>query len=200
MKAKKNDILIVVDMQNDFITGVLGTKEAVDILPRVREKIKRWKGKVIFTRDTHQKETYLKNSIEGTRIPLHCVKGSSGWEIEESLTGLVKDGETYLDKYDRFADPMIAMKCTGIDRIEIVGVCTDICVLATALSFRCAHPDIGIYVDASCCAGTNPGKHRQALEVMKSCCINVLNDERMRGGRNDIRAAENVSENKTENI
>ncbi len=197
----RKDVLIVVDMQNDFITGKLGTKEAMDILPRVREKIARWQGRVIYTRDTHLKETYLKSSVEGSRFPIHCVKGSEGWEVEKSLIGLSKNGETYIDKYNTFADPMVAMRCSGVDRIEIIGVCTDICVLSTAIAFRCAHPEIGIYIDASCCAGTTPAKHRAALDVMRGCCINVINDYNRKGDNSDeLYSSGTKNEGNTEKI
>ena len=161
--------LIVVDMQNDFIDGALGTDEAAAILDNVRAKIENYRKsgyEIIFTRDTHG-VNYLDTS-EGKKLPVeHCIKGTHGWEISE---GLCVDGDTIIDK------PSFGwMGWSGFqfDEIEIVGLCTDICVVSNALILKATFPDVPITVDARCCAGVTPATHKAALETMKMCQINV---------------------------
>ena len=173
----KNKVLLVVDMQNDFITGSLGTPEAQAILPAVQEKIAQYMAGgsvVIFTRDTHG-EDYL-NTPEGKKLPVpHCIMGTQGWEIAD---GLYKEGCFILDKPTfgllNIAEEITKRMCGArIEAIEIIGLCTDICVVSNALILKAAAPDLPLIVDASCCAGVNPESHKAALLTMKMCQVNV---------------------------
>lgn len=168
------EILIVVDMQNDFINGSLGTKEAQAIVPNVAEKIKKYKkaGKqVIFTRDTHS-NNYLE-TYEGIHLPVvHCVKDTTGWQISSELNFDINN-DILIDK---FTFGWKNWKDFAFESVEICGLCTDICVISNALIIRANYPNIDITVDASCCAGVTPEKHKAALEVMKSCQINVIGE------------------------
>ena len=176
--------LIVVDMQNDFITGPLGTPEARTIVPKVKAKIEEYRElghTVVFTRDTHFDDTYLLHR-EGRHLPIkHCIVGTPGWNIVDGLSR--EDlGDKLLDKFTfGYPDWQYTTDCMlhgkFRDGIEIVGVCTDICVISNALMLRSVLSEVEITVDASCCAGTTPGNHRAALRVMKSCQINVVNEE-----------------------
>ena len=170
------DILIVVDMQNDFIDGALGTKEALDIVTRVVEKVKAFPGKILFTRDTHE-ENYL-NTQEGQKLPVpHCIKGTSGWEICPELEALRK--ENAVDK-PTFGSVELGEKLRKMQEeepigcITLVGLCTDICVISNAMLVKAFLPEIRICVDASCCAGVTPESHKAALETMKMCQIDIL--------------------------
>lgn len=176
-------ILIVIDMQNDFITGTLGSAEAQAIVPNVVEKVKKWEGEILFTRDTHY-EDYLK-TLEGIILPVeHCIKGTDGWQIIDSLWPYIEHSNQIIDKitfgfknwerYINFAndDPYFDEDI----EFELCGLCTDICVISNALALRMFYPDTKITVDASCCAGVTPEKHKAALEVMKSCQIEVINE------------------------
>ena len=169
-------LLIVVDMQNDFITGSLGTPEAQAIVPNVKAKIEEYKAngdEIIFTRDTHSAD-YLE-SQEGKRLPVkHCIKGTWGWIVADE----VNYPEYYcINKhsfgYDHW-DSWISEK--EIYQIELVGLCTDICVVSNALILKAMHPEVFMVVDASCCAGTTPQRHVAALETMKSCQIAVIGE------------------------
>jgi nicotinamidase-related amidase len=165
--------LVVIDMQNDFITGPLGTEEARAIVPNVKKKIEEYratKDLVIFTRDTHLAD-YL-DTNEGKHLPIkHCIYGSDGWKIESSLNA------KYSDMVDKPNFGYIAWRREGlIGDIEIIGLCTDICVVSNALILKATYPEVNVTVDANCCAGTTPENHRMALAVMKSCQINVINE------------------------
>ena len=171
------NILIVVDMQNDFIDGALGTKEAEAIVPKVREKIQQFDGTVLFTRDTHG-ENYLQTQ-EGRNLPVpHCIKGTEGWEIQFELDALRKTQP--IDKVT-FGSAELGFMLSEmnaeepIGSITLVGLCTDICVVSNALLLKAAMPEVRISVDAACCAGVTPEKHLAALEVMRSCQIRVVN-------------------------
>ncbi len=166
-------VLIVIDMQNDFVTGSLGSKEAQAIVPKVKAKIRKYADRgdrIIFTRDTHG-ENYLETS-EGKKLPVkHCIKGTEGWQV---VPELVTEPCEYVDKpsfgwlaWDDFKEN---------DEIELVGVCTDICVVSNALILKAKYPDAAISVDAGCCAGVTPEKHEAALETMKSCQIDVYGE------------------------
>ena len=160
------DILVVVDMQNDFIDGALGTKEAVTIVPKVEEKIRNFKGTVLFTRDTH--ETWYLDTQEGKKLPVkHCIKGTKGWEIAD---GLYVAGADCIDK-PNFGWPNWNER--SFDEIELVGLCTDICVVSNALILKAQFPDVPVSVDASCCAGVTPDSHEAALITMKMCQIDI---------------------------
>ena len=176
--------LIVIDMQNDFVTGPLGTEEARAIVPNIEAKIDEYiknGDEVIFTRDTHD-EDYL-NTNEGKHLPVpHCIDTTEGWQvipeldipecehIEKITFGwpfwrYIMDWNSGIH-YDRY-----------LDEIELVGVCTDICVVSNALILKSMYPQATITVDASCCAGVTPETHKAALTVMKSCQIEVVNEE-----------------------
>lgn len=168
-------VLVVVDMQNDFVNGCLGSEEARGILPKVKEKISEYRKNgdiVIFTRDTHG-ENYLQ-SQEGKYLPVpHCIYGTDGWEIVEGLDV----GECqYIDKPNFGWPHWETMGFDDKDGIELIGVCTDICVVSNALILKAMYPEIPITVDASCCAGVTPENHKAALLTMKSCQIDVINE------------------------
>ena len=164
--------LIVIDMQNDFIDGALGTKEAQAIVPNVKKKIEEYKARgdeIIFTRDTHN-ENYLETN-EGKHLPVeHCIEGTHGWMIADEV-----DCPEYrhINK-DSFGYPL--WKYFDLEEIELVGLCTDICVVSNALILKAHFPSSNITVDASCCAGVTPESHRAALTTMKMCQINVIGE------------------------
>lgn len=171
-------ILIVVDMQNDFVSMALGTPEAQAIVPNVVKKINenRAAGNItIFTKDTHY-ENYMK-TLEGEKLPVpHCIIDTEGWEIIPEIE--TKDNEKEILKntfgYSNWTD-VLDNWINYIDEIELCGLCTDICVISNALILRMLYPNMPITVNAKCCAGVTPEKHKAALEVMKSCQINVIN-------------------------
>ncbi len=161
--------LIVIDMQNDFITDALGTPEAVSILPAVKEKIESCVSsgdRIIYTRDTHT-EDYL-NTSEGKKLPVvHCVKGTHGWEIASDI---YVPGCEIIDK-PSFG--WTGWSSFDFDEIELIGLCTDICVVSNALILKALFPNCKISVDSRCCAGVTPETHNAALETMKMCQIDV---------------------------
>lgn len=174
--------LIVVDMQNDFITGSLGTKEAERILPRVTRKVQDYEGTVIFTKDTHT-EDYL-NTQEGRNLPVkHCVIHEDGWQLPESLEKLAEEKNAKVYCKPAFGSVELAAGLqreneTGcVEEIELCGLCTDICVISNALVLKAFLPEVPVCVDASCCAGVTPQSHKNALEAMKMCQIAVKNEE-----------------------
>ncbi len=164
--------LIVIDMQNDFIDMALGTKEAVAIVPNVRAKIKEYVDngdEIIFTRDTHG-ENYLETP-EGKKLPVpHCIKGTDGWAI---APGLYVEGCKIIDK-PNFGWPN--WKEEKLESVELIGLCTDICVVSNALIIKASFPDAEVKVDASCCAGVTPGTHSAALATMKMCQIDIVGE------------------------
>ena len=168
-------VLCVIDMQNDFIDGALGTAEAVAIVDNVRYKIDAYRKNgdtVIFTRDTHY-ENYM-DTAEGKKLPVsHCIKDTAGWQISDKLIvgdSLVIDKPTFgsveLSEY--------VASLEGVEAIELVGLCTDICVISNTLLLKAKLPETAISVDSSCCAGVTPGSHSNALEAMKMCQIEIL--------------------------
>ena len=168
--------LIVVDMQNDFITGALGTKEAVSILPAVIEKIKGFEGEVIYTRDTHH-SNYL-STQEGENLPVkHCIKGEWGWEIYPEVfhakKGLTIDKPTFSSS-KLFELLVSENNRSKIDEITLIGLCTDICVISNAIGIKAFLPEVKIVVDSSCCAGVTPESHENALNAMKMCQIKII--------------------------
>ena len=172
------DILIVVDMQNDFIDGALGTPEAVDIVPAAAEKIRSFPGTVLFTRDTHTPD-YL-NTQEGRNLPVvHCVKGTPGWELRPELQALCRTAP--IDK-PTFGSAKLGELLLTMDRadpiasVTLIGLCTDICVISNALLVKAFLPEVPVTVDAACCAGVTPESHRNALAAMKMCQIAVENE------------------------
>ena len=162
--------LIVVDMQNDIIDMALGTPEAVAIVPRVKQKIAQYAAagdEIIFTRDTHS-EDYL-DTPEGKKLPVpHCIRGTRGWEIAD---GLYINGAKIIDK-PNFGWPHWNKEC--LESVELVGLCTDICVVSNALIIKATFPDAAVSVDASCCAGVTPESHKAALTTMQMCQIDVI--------------------------
>lgn len=177
--AKK--YLVVVDMQKDFVNGALGTKEAEAIMPAVLNKVHNFEGEVIFTRDTHF-ENYLSTG-EGKQLPVeHCIKGTAGWELMEELEDyrtakrcVTYDKLTFGSK-ELAKDLLKLYEEQGIESIEFIGLCTDICVVSNVLMSKAFLPEVEIKVDAACCAGVTPEKHAAALETMRSCQIVVEND------------------------
>lgn len=170
------NILIVVDMQNDFIDGALGTKEAVAIVPKVEEKIRNFDGEVFFTRDTH--ENWYLETQEGKNLPVvHCIRDTEGWQIRKELDALRKTDP--VDK-DTFGSTDLAGELVAINEdeeigsITLVGLCTDICVISNALLIKASLPEVPIYVDASCCAGVTPESHENALKAMEMCQIKII--------------------------
>lgn len=173
----KKNILIVVDMQKDFVTGVLGSGQAQEILPRVVNKVEKYDGEIIFTMDTHG-EDYL-NTQEGQKLPVvHCVEGTPGFELEEPLGVLCEKKGARIFKKGTFGSIALAKELAEeqqkIASIELIGVCTDICVVSNALLLKAFLPELPIQVDASCCAGVTPQKHEAALETMRSCQIHIV--------------------------
>lgn len=165
-------LLIVVDMQNDFVTGCLGTKEAQAIVPKVSDLVNHFDGDVWFTRDTHD-ENYL-NTQEGKKLPVtHCIKGTDGWEIVPEIKELIH-GDTVIDK-PTFGSMELAKKLenTSYDEIYLCGVCTGICVISNAMLIKAVTPETPIKVIANACACVTPESHNTALEAMKLCQIEV---------------------------
>ena len=167
--------LIVVDMQNDFIDGALGTPEAVAILPYVKERIESFDGKVLFTRDTHFED--YESTQEGKNLPVrHCIKDTDGWQIHPLLEPLRKTPA--IDKITFGSKDLIEILSheEEIESITFLGLCTDICVISNAMLVKAFYPEIPLYVDAKGCAGVTPESHKNALTAMKTCQITVLND------------------------
>lgn len=167
-------ILVIIDMQNDFITGSLGTPEAQGIVKKIKIKMNqalKKKETVVFTRDTHGTD-YL-DTQEGKKLPVpHCIRYTSGWEIEKSLQ---LPGAPIFNK-DTFGSLDLVHFLLSIEcqEIELVGVCTDICVISNALLIKAYLPEVTIQVDHKCCAGTTPENHQKALEMMQQCQIEVI--------------------------
>ena len=167
--------LIVVDMQNDFIDGALGTPEAVAILPYVKEKIKNFEGTVLFTRDTHAPD-YL-NTQEGHNLPVeHCIKGTQGWQIHPTLEALRTTEAIDKPTFGSIALVHLLQAAKDVESVELIGLCTDICVISNALLIKAAFPEICVTVDAKCCAGVTPASHQNALGAMKMCQIQVIRE------------------------
>ena len=171
------EVLVVVDMQNDFIDGALGTKEAVAIVPKVAAKIKDFKGLVLATRDTHE-ENYL-DTQEGKNLPVkHCIEGTWGWQISDEI-GFSEDDMVF-DKntfgYDWSQAVLAQPELFFGDEIESIGLCTDICVISNAMILKAAFLKSVIKVDASACAGVTKESHKNALEAMKMCQIKIINE------------------------
>lgn len=171
------DALIVIDMQNDFIDGSLGTPEAQEIVLKVGAKIENYIAngkKVFYTRDTHF-DGYL-GTLEGKKLPVeHCIFGREGWKLHRFLP-VLDEGDNLICKTTfGYLGWKEQLNCS-FKSYEICGLCTDICVVSNALILRAMYPNDEIVCDASCCAGTTPEKHKAALEVMKSCQIDVINE------------------------
>ena len=173
------NILIVVDMQNDFVSGALGTPEARQIVPAAAEQVAagiRRGERIFFTRDTHGAD-YL-HTQEGRNLPVpHCIRGTEGWEIVEQLRP-ASAGQTILDK-PAFGSAELGRLLAKenerepIEKVTLIGLCTDICVISNALLVKAYLPEAEVAGDGGCCAGGPPGRHRAALAAMKSCQITV---------------------------
>lgn len=171
-------LLLVVDMQKDFIKGSLATPEAVAILPNVIEKMKSWDGDLMCTLDTHS-DDYLETQ-EGRNLPIpHCIKETQGWELQDDVAALCKiKGGKVIEK-PGFGIKNLPQIITdnypdGLSEIHLLGLCTDICVIVNAMLLKAYFPEIPIYVDSSCCAGVTPEGHENALSAMKACQINII--------------------------
>lgn len=169
-------LLIVIDMQNDFIDAALGTPEAVGIVEAVKSKIRSYPvDNVYATMDTHE-PSYLQTQ-EGQNLPVeHCIKGTDGWKIREDIAKLLEGAQIY--EKPTFGSVELARDLQTLARkedieLELVGLCTDICVISNALLLKAHMPEVKISVDASCCAGVTPEKHLAALETMRSCQVHV---------------------------
>lgn len=180
-------ILIMIDMQNDFLTGVLGNQQTAAVVPAVCEKVKRYlaenKAPLIYTMDTHA-ENYL-STQEGRNLPvIHCVKGSYGWQLDDSLKAItdgqpdrtvkIEKGTFGSETLPRCVKDISLKYGEEIEEIELVGVCTDICVISNAMLLKAFFPETLITVDSKCCAGVTPQSHNNALEAMKMCHIRVI--------------------------
>ena len=170
--------LIVVDVQNDFVDGVLGTAEARAMLPALLEKVRNFDGTVLLTKDTHT-DDYL-HTQEGKNLPVpHCIRGSDGWKIRPEIADILAGAKIY--EKPTFGSTALAADLKALSEkeeleLELIGLCTDICVVSNALLLKAFMPEVTISVDAACCAGVTPEKHLAALETMRSCQIQVSND------------------------
>lgn len=169
-------LLVVVDMQNDFIDGALGTKEAVAIVENVKAKIREYDSTDIFvTMDTHTPD-YL-NTQEGRNLPIeHCIRGTEGWRVRRDIADLLPDARVY--EKPTFGSLALARDLAELAsreeiEIELIGLCTDICVVSNALLFKAVMPEVPISVDPSCCAGVTPESHETALITMQMCQIGM---------------------------
>lgn len=180
MEKKK---LIIIDVQNDFITGSLGTEEACRMFPHLIDEASRFSGEILMTQDSHC-ENYL-DTQEGKMLPVpHCIIGTEGWRFPKELEKLRMEREVKVyqkpcfGSTDLVADLKDAYENNLLDSVELVGICTDICVVSNALMIKSALPELPVFVDASCCAGVTPEKHKAALEVMQSCQIIIKGEDR----------------------
>ena len=167
-------VIVVVDMQNDFIDGALGTPEAQAMLPRLVEKLTAEQAAgtaLIFTMDTHGAD-YLRTQ-EGRRLPVeHCIRGTAGWQIADALQPFVQEAAAVIEK-PTFGATALPAALANYDEIELVGLCTDICVISNALLAKAFYPEKHITVDAACCAGVTPESHANALAAMRMCQVEV---------------------------
>ena len=170
--------LVVIDVQNDFVSGSLGTPEAQAMLPRLEEKLRGFEGCVWMTLDTHGAD-YM-DTQEGKHLPVpHCVRETEGWQLAGELGKLAESlGAGVVEKPTFGSEELVASlkalyEAGELESIELVGLCTDICVVSNALMLKAAMPELPMSVDSACCAGVTPQKHEAALEVMRSCQIAV---------------------------
>ena len=173
-------ILVVVDMQNDFVDGSLGTKEAIGIVENVVDKIKNYDGKIFATLDTHP-NGYLQ-TLEGKKLPVrHCIRMTNGWLLNEKVMDALSNKDYRVIEKRTFGSTRLVneirrIKLNNDIEIECVGLCTDICVVSNALLLKANFPEVNITVDASCCAGVTPETHSAALKTMKMCQIDVIGE------------------------
>lgn len=176
MEVNMNKVLVVVDMQNDFISGSLGTKEAEAIVPAVIEKIKEYRqrgARVVYTYDTHGED--YPETQEGKNLPVeHCIRGTWGWELPEEIAGLAEGADKYEKPTFGSKELIQDLARWNPEEIEFVGLCTDICVVSNVLGTKAWLPETPITVDSSCCAGVTPESHRAALDTMRSCQVRIV--------------------------
>ena len=172
------NILVVVDMQKDFVDGALGSAEACAIVPAAARKIAAFEGDIFVTYDTHF-GNYM-DTAEGKKLPVpHCIKGTEGWELNKDIAAAL-EGKKYTpvekNTFGSVDLPKLIKKAVGNEKftVELIGLCTDICVVSNALLIKANFPEAPISVDAACCAGVTPVKHDAALETMRSCQIDVI--------------------------
>lgn len=175
------EFLIVVDMQNDFITGTLGSDDAKNIVLPVKDKIENFDGTIIFTRDSHHSD-YLETK-EGKRLPVeHCIVDSVGWQICDTLKPFVQD-RVIIDKPTFGSVELVhhiqnIMKETNVlmqdMTFTVIGLCSDICVISNVMLLKAAFPESNVIVDTKCCAGVTPTSHHHALEAMKMCQVDLI--------------------------
>lgn len=178
----KANVLVVVDMQDDFVDGSLGSEDAANIVPAVVEKIKEWDGPILATQDTHYEDYF--DTLEGKLLPVkHCLYEQPGWDFNKGVKKALypKDGNKWVrvvikNTFGSLTLPTVIKRLSMIEpeSITLVGLCTDICVVSNALILRAKFPDVPMYVDSKCCAGTTKDKHEAALKVMESRQIIVL--------------------------
>ena len=172
-------ILVVVDIQKDFVDGALGSAEAQAIVDNVVNKIKGFDGEIIVTYDTHQ-DNYMETR-EGKYLPVpHCIKDTEGWKLNDKVENALFEKNPLRILKPTFGSVRLVDILSGIDEketeITLVGLCTDICVVSNAMLLKANYPEMDITVDASCCAGVTPESHKAALTTMKMCQINVINE------------------------
>lgn len=174
--------LIVIDMQNDFVTGALGTEEAKKAAKNTVQKIEGFQGKILFTQDTHP-ENYL-DTQEGKMLPVrHCIRGTVGWQLIPELKMIQEQKKAPVFEKNTFGSVALAQFLLEkyqekmVESVELVGLCTDICVISNALLIKAYMPELPVMVAPSCCAGVSPDKHESALQTMESCQI-ILKDGR----------------------
>lgn len=170
--------LVVVDMQKDFVDGALGTKEAQAIVPAAVETIKNFEGQIFVTYDTHF-ENYMETA-EGKKLPVpHCIKGTDGWKLDQQIAAAL-NGKDYTEvekiTFGSVDLPGMIGKAAGEEEfsVELIGLCTDICVVSNALLLKATYPEMPISVDPKCCAGVSPETHEAALSTMRCCQIDIL--------------------------
>lgn len=188
MHPEKNvlNVLVVVDMQKDFVDGSLGTPEAQAIVPRVAAKIQAYRqagGVILVTQDTHGPD-YM-DTQEGRCLPvLHCVKDTGGWRLDAQVAGALPEDAVFLEKPTFGSTDLISLVGGYVEkygqenvRIELIGLCTDICVVSNALCLKAFYPELPLSLDASCCAGVTPASHEAALVTMGMCQIRITGRE-----------------------
>ena len=179
-------VLIVIDMQNDFTTGVLGNPQTAAVTANVVKKINEFRksekdGRIIATLDTHT-EDYM-NTQEGKNLPVvHCVRGTDGWKLDERIEAVRAEGDIMVEKpaFGSAELPAVIRKAAGgkdIEEIEFIGVCTDICVISNAMIVKAAFPEVPIVINSECCAGVTPQSHENALSAMAVCQMKIERNE-----------------------
>ena len=172
--------LIVVDMQKDFVDGALGSAEAIAIIPAVANKIRTFDGEIIVTYDTHE-DDYM-TTREGRFLPVpHCIRDTDGWQLNDAVAEALSDrAYTVVEKptFGAVTLPEVVEQLAGDEEftVELIGLCTDICVVSNAMLLKAAFPEADMSVDAACCAGVTPASHQAALTTMSCCQITVINN------------------------